>query len=817
MIRARPFAVFALLGTLAMTSGLAIADAGVQSGVPVNLPALPKGSYLSNYYIDVSAASRQLDVKVNASGGDVDLFVRYGSPFPVQDANASFATVSYDLLNRYGHYHSVSSTSQEEVTILPSGNVPLQAGRWYIALINGGTTPATGTLVATASTQVPAGSIALNFTSQYTDPKDAKNNCETSYWTDPTPAAPIGGNTGTTLGQQRKNALAYATNELVTQLGIPVVLSVQACGAHLGGDDNSATLAHAGATSFFYADPQYPSNALPRKYTWYPSTAAVRLNGSSMCGFAGGPCDGANNDEIQATFNMDFGTPDVLNGEKFYLGYDPALKPAGDVDFITIAMHEMTHGLGILGLINVDSDQGPLGAKAGITVDTASNSASIDFTDLTDGPFDDIYDVNVAIVTNNKNYTPFSGYEVNGANDAERAAAMTSGPVATKTSPYAPGTFTDIRWSDAATVNSSINIHNNLPAPDSFPSLYAPCDKSDSTTCDTQKGSTLSHTVQTGDMMNAFYSNSNLRQMGLAVTMLGPIGWSNAAASMPQWGQPIPSAWYDRTRSGHGFDFQLAYHDAIHGDVYVLTLYTYSSSGVPEWYETYGHIVDGVFLPDLQQNGSTLFRVKYSSSAVGQLNPQADPSLRGSVVVDFNQGANAPQCRNVDRGGVVSLLAVMYWTIGNESGTWCMEPLVTPDTHASPDYNGLWYAGEADTGWGFELLDTRGSPDPIINILMYLPPAKTGSNPTWALASGTLVNGTVTMDMQQISNGYCRSCPAPAEQATASYGTITLHLNPTVAGQQPNGTASFNINYPGGGSFVRSSTPIVMYSVPTGQ
>ena len=113
-------------------------------------------------------------------------------------------------------------------------------------------------------------------------------------------------------------------------------------------------------------------------------------------------------------------------------------------------------------------------------------------------------------------------------------------------------------------------------------------------------GVTLSHTVQAGDMMNAFYSRFNLRNMGLAVPMLGPVGWSNALTTPPTYAQPIPSNWFDRTRSGHGFDFQLAYADPDLGDVYFLTFYTYAADGTPQWYQANGHVVDGVFVPALQ-------------------------------------------------------------------------------------------------------------------------------------------------------------------------------------------------------------------------
>jgi hypothetical protein len=696
----------------------------------------------------------------------------------------------------------------------------LQPGRWYVDLLNSGASSANGTLTATYAGTVPTGKITLDFSSAYHDPKDKTNDCDISYWADSTPATPIGGNSGTTLGQQRKNALAKATEELATQLQLPVTVTLQACGAHLGGDSNSAILAHAGANSFFFDSPSSPTPALPKKYTWYPSTVAARLNGSSLCGFAGGPCDTTSNDEIAATFNMDFGTPDVLGGETFYLGFDTSQKPPGAVDFITVAMHEITHGLGFLGLVNVDADQGPLGARAGLKFnrDAAGNitSASLSYGGTPDyGPYDDIFDSQVAIV-DGSTYTPFTGYEVTGANDAARAAAMVSGPTVTQAGHYNPGNYTGIRWSDTAAASAAQNIHASEAAPDDFPSLYAPCDKTKTTDCAMQSGSTLSHTVQAGDMMNAYYSDDSLRDMGLAVSMLGPIGWSNSVAAMPAWGQPIPSAWYDRTHSGHGFDFQLDHHDAVNGDVYVLTFYTYSANGTPEWYETYGHIVDGVFLPDLQQNGITLYRIVYSSLAQGHLDPQVDPTLQGSVVVDFNQADKAPACRNADRGDVASLLAVMYWTIGNESGTWCMEPALTPEQHATPDYNGLWYA-PSDSGWGFELLDVAGTPNPTVYILMYLPPASSGANPTWAQASGPLVNGSVSMPLQQVSNGYCRSCAPPASQTYTDNGTITLHLDPVRTGQAVTGKASFSITYPGGGSFSRSDIPIQMISIPTGQ
>jgi hypothetical protein len=314
-------------------------------------------------------------------------------------------------------------------------------------------------------------------------------------------------------------------------------------------------------------------------------------------------------------------------------------------------------------------------------------------------------------------------------------------------------------------------------------------------------------------MMNAYYSRSNLRNMGLAVPMLAPIGWSNALATPPMYAQPIPSNWFDRTHSGHGFDFQLGYADAVYGDVYFLTFYSYAADGTPEWYQAVGHVVDGVFAPSPQSNGATLYRIHYAANTQGHLDATVDATFSGSVIVDFNQAANAPACRNAERGAIASALAVMTWTIGNETGAWCVEPLVTVGQHAAPDYNGHWFS-PVDSGWGFELLDVASSGAPNIYAYVYYPGPN--NQPTWAFATGTLNdNGTGTMQLQRISDGFCRSCPPPADLTATVIGTMSITLNPRPSGFAPlSGTASIQASYPGGGSFTRNSIAIQTLSTP---
>jgi len=222
-----------------------------------------------------------------------------------------------------------------------------------------------------------------------------------------------------------------------------------------------------------------------------------------------------------------------------------------------------------------------------------------------------------------------------------------------------------------------------------------------------------------------------------------------------------------------------------------------------------------VFVPGLQANGSTLYRLVYTSTAQGHITFVAD-SVPGSVIVDFNQAAQAPACRNLDRSNATQM-AVMSWRIGNDSDQWCMEPIVPLSLHANPDFNGHWFA-PTDSGWGFELLDVAGSAGAAPTVVIYVYYPGPNGQPAWVTGSSTLVNGTATMQLLQVSNGYCRTCSPPAQGLTGTnVGTFSLSLTAGPPGAKPSGTATIVANYPGGGSFSRSNDAITMLSVPTGQ
>ena len=146
---------------------------------------------------------------------------------------------------------------------------------------------------------------------------------------DPTPVAPIGGNPGTTLGQQRLNAFQRAAEIWGAQLNSVPTIVIDAAWAALSCTANTATLGSAGATQVF------TSVTFPIPNTWYPVALANKLFGAQIDPTV---------PEIRARFNVNLGQPGCLTGVFFYLGLDNNHGP--NVDLVTTLLHEFAHGLG---------------------------------------------------------------------------------------------------------------------------------------------------------------------------------------------------------------------------------------------------------------------------------------------------------------------------------------------------------------------------------------------------------------------------------------------------------------------------------------
>jgi hypothetical protein len=149
---------------------------------------------------------------------------------------------------------------------------------------------------------------------------------------DPTPVAPVGGNPGTTLGQQRLNAFQYAADLWGATLTSDVTIRIGASFEPLSCTASSAVLGAAGANEIWSDFPK-----APKANTWYPSALASKLAGTDQA-TPGEP-------HIIARFNSRLGLfADCMPGSGFYLGLDRQFGT--QIDLVTVLLHEFGHGLG---------------------------------------------------------------------------------------------------------------------------------------------------------------------------------------------------------------------------------------------------------------------------------------------------------------------------------------------------------------------------------------------------------------------------------------------------------------------------------------
>jgi len=134
---------------------------------------------------------------------------------------------------------------------------------------------------------------------------------------DPTPAAPVGGNAGTTLGEQRLIAFNHAAALWSARLDSAVPIRIRAQFTSLA----AGVLGSAGPVSVVR---DFTNAPLPN--TWYHVALANKLAGVDLL-----PA----NDDINANFSTNF---------DFYLGLDNNHGPKNDL--VTVLLHEFAHGLG---------------------------------------------------------------------------------------------------------------------------------------------------------------------------------------------------------------------------------------------------------------------------------------------------------------------------------------------------------------------------------------------------------------------------------------------------------------------------------------
>src|SRR4051794_1198581 len=156
---------------------------------------------------------------------------------------------------------------------------------------------------------------------------------------DTTAVSPVGGNPGTTLGQQRLNAFQEAANKWGATIDSPITITIRAQWAAQTCTATSAVLGSAGAISI-YRD----FSGAPFAGTWYNESLTSKLFGADP-----NPAQ----PEINATFNINLGQPGCLTGTFFYLGLDA--NHGSNIDLVTVLTHEFGHGLGFQTFTNAQT------------------------------------------------------------------------------------------------------------------------------------------------------------------------------------------------------------------------------------------------------------------------------------------------------------------------------------------------------------------------------------------------------------------------------------------------------------------------------
>ena len=138
----------------------------------------------------------------------------------------------------------------------------------------------------------------------------------------PTAVAPVGGNPGTTLGEQRLFAFTWAVSKWAATLDSTVNIRMEASFVALACNATQAVLGSAGALTVHGNFPNAPILE-----TWYSQALANKIAGVDLS---------ANND-LRARFNINLGQPGCLTGVPFYLGVDNNQGPM--VDLVALLKH----------------------------------------------------------------------------------------------------------------------------------------------------------------------------------------------------------------------------------------------------------------------------------------------------------------------------------------------------------------------------------------------------------------------------------------------------------------------------------------------
>ncbi len=212
-----------------------------------------------------------------------------------------------------------------------------------------------------------------------------------------------------------------------------------------------------------------------------------------------------------------------------------------------------------------------------------------------------------------------------------------------------------------------------------------------------------------------------------------------ANSAVPQGFNGARGLWYDRQHSGHGFDVEQQ------GDLYLVLFYTYDAQGEPEWYAAQDHIVDGVM-------NTRLLHFRYDRVQ----HRQVQDAVAGHFLLEYGAAAGSTPCDGIDRSSAPELARVRL-DIGGQAIDWCLEPLVPAMVQPETAMSGIWWGGDADSGWGLaSYFIHRDSGIQSVHLSYYY---DGNDRPRWSYAEAN-GNDFLVDTRWQSYRGFCRSCSA---------------------------------------------------------
>lgn len=172
---------------------------------------------------------------------------------------------------------------------------------------------------------------------------------------DPTPIAPIGGNVGISIGQQRLNVFQRAAEIFGAALTSTVTIEVLATFDPQTCTATAATLGAAGAQNVFS---DASGTILSPANHWFNEAITNKITGANNS-----PASA----DIRAAFNSNLGSNGGAGssgcGFSFYLGLDNN-APLGQTSLLPVVLHELAHGLGFQTFTNGSTGVQFLGAPS---------------------------------------------------------------------------------------------------------------------------------------------------------------------------------------------------------------------------------------------------------------------------------------------------------------------------------------------------------------------------------------------------------------------------------------------------------------------